>query len=154
MKKLAKLAARLYPKKWRARYGAELDALLQDSPARWMNLVDILKGAAIMQVKCRWSVRFAAALAIVCGLIGLVFWLRTGEPVAVMRLEVRTAGCGECRSQVEVRVANRDSKAARALAEGLVEKLLDASLDEALHGGGRIESVEVVSSLKSSALAR
>ncbi|HTX37985.1 MAG TPA: hypothetical protein VME43_23305 [Bryobacteraceae bacterium] len=68
MRRLVRLAARLYPPAWRARYGAEFDALLEDAGAGWSVLGDVLKGAIIMQFT-RWN--FARILAL-CGAVGIV----------------------------------------------------------------------------------
>ena len=61
-----RLAARLYPRPWRERYGAEFDALLEDSTPRAGDLADIVMGAAIMQTKMwnsYWRVALAAGVA-------------------------------------------------------------------------------------------
>ncbi len=51
MKRLALLIARLYPYAWRKRYGAEFDALIEDSKPSPMWLLDTLKGAFAAQIK-------------------------------------------------------------------------------------------------------
>ncbi len=48
MRKLIHLAARLYPRQWRARYGPEFDALLEDVNPRFGDLLNIVKGAMFM----------------------------------------------------------------------------------------------------------
>lgn len=51
MKRLVYLAIRLYPRKWRDRYGSELDALIEDSRQTGLaGLLDILKGAITMRI--------------------------------------------------------------------------------------------------------
>ena len=42
---LARLLIRLYPRRWRQRYGDELEALLEEQPARHRIFVDIVRGA-------------------------------------------------------------------------------------------------------------
>jgi hypothetical protein len=42
-------AARLYPRDWRERYGAEFDALLEDAPADWRQLWNVTRKALAMQ---------------------------------------------------------------------------------------------------------
>ena len=42
--------ARLYPRSWRQRYGAELDALIEDTGPGWRVAMDLARGAAIMHV--------------------------------------------------------------------------------------------------------
>jgi hypothetical protein len=56
MKRLMRLAARLYPKAWRERYGVEFASLLEDlKPDLGMSL-DIVKGALLMQMTSgTWS---------------------------------------------------------------------------------------------------
>ncbi len=38
---------RLYPRHWRARYGAELEAVLEQTPATPAAVLDVLRGAAL-----------------------------------------------------------------------------------------------------------
>ena len=47
---LTRLAMRLYPWRWRARYGPELEALVEQSGDTWGTAVDIAKGALIMRL--------------------------------------------------------------------------------------------------------
>jgi hypothetical protein len=48
MKRWVALAARLYPAAWRARYGQEFEALLEDLEPGWRELADVAGGAVIM----------------------------------------------------------------------------------------------------------
>jgi hypothetical protein len=48
---LARGALRLYPLAHRRRYGAELEALLEDSPAGLLTVLDLLRGAATAHVR-------------------------------------------------------------------------------------------------------
>ena len=50
MKMWIKLAVRLYPKTWPARYGVEIEALIDDVPPRWTDLSDPSRGA-LMQLR-------------------------------------------------------------------------------------------------------
>ena len=50
MKRLLRVAARLYPRAWRDRYGREFDALIDDLTPRWRNVFNIVAGALIMQM--------------------------------------------------------------------------------------------------------
>jgi hypothetical protein len=50
MKRWVRWAARLYPAQWGARYGAELDALMDDAGLRWRDGADVLKGALLMRM--------------------------------------------------------------------------------------------------------
>jgi LPS O-antigen subunit length determinant protein (WzzB/FepE family) len=59
----------LYPKAWRNRYEREFVALLEDVPASWTTLFDVLGGALKMQMKIWSSWKIVAAFAIA----GLLF---------------------------------------------------------------------------------
>jgi len=50
MRILLKFAANLYSAWWRARYGPEFAALLEDAPPRWTDVLDLFKGALKMQI--------------------------------------------------------------------------------------------------------
>jgi uncharacterized protein involved in exopolysaccharide biosynthesis len=63
-----RLAARLYPARWRQRYGAEFDALLEDATPTWRNAVDVGWSALEMHMNM-WSF---PKLAVVCGLAGAI----------------------------------------------------------------------------------
>jgi hypothetical protein len=54
MKHLVRLAAKMYPKPWRERYGEEFEALIEDAGVNVRILFDVLAGAALMQVQ-RWQ---------------------------------------------------------------------------------------------------
>lgn len=45
MKRLARWLARLYPRQWRARYGAEFDALLEDMNLTWRDVFGVALAA-------------------------------------------------------------------------------------------------------------
>jgi hypothetical protein len=65
-------AAYLYPAAWRARYGAEFDALLDDANVRWRDLADVLRGAFIMQLTSWKSYgKTAVAAAVACAILAL-----------------------------------------------------------------------------------
>jgi hypothetical protein len=65
MRTLIRLAAKLYPHSWRERYGAEFEALLNDTHADSGMALNVLKGAALMQFHRWWkagtAVLFGAA---------------------------------------------------------------------------------------------
>lgn len=50
MKHLMRWAVRLYPSAWRARYGGELEVLMEDAGPRWTDIFDLLRGALTMQM--------------------------------------------------------------------------------------------------------
>ena len=90
MKRWVRCAARLYPASWRARYGDEFEALLEDAPLRWADFWDIVRGALTMQMKIGTFARVAGA----CGLAGLaiaaVFAVRAPSmyrSTAVLKME-------------------------------------------------------------------
>src|SRR6185369_17203332 len=70
MKRRLRLAARLYPRNWRDRYGDEFEALLDDVSPSWGDAADILRGAVKVHLTSgssflRWSA--------IMGAIGLIF---------------------------------------------------------------------------------
>ena len=50
MRRWLKLAARLYPRAWRERYGEEFDAVLQDYQPGWREFANVIAGALSMQI--------------------------------------------------------------------------------------------------------
>jgi hypothetical protein len=68
MKRLTRFLARLYPARWRERYGAEFDALLEDATPKPRDAFDILWGAFRMQVST-WSF---GRITLACAAIGLL----------------------------------------------------------------------------------
>jgi hypothetical protein len=71
MNRLAKWTMRLYPARWRRRYGDEMDALLADTGADARVVADLVKGGVRMQFKT-WSL---LKLALVLGFAGLLVGL-------------------------------------------------------------------------------
>jgi uncharacterized protein involved in exopolysaccharide biosynthesis len=61
----------LYPAAWRQRYGEEFEALLEDSPAGFSSLFDLLKGAIRMQISVPSFPKLAVLLSITGLLAGL-----------------------------------------------------------------------------------
>src|SRR4051812_50122754 len=51
MKRWIGLAAKLYPRAWRQRYGEEFDALVEDMQPSWRQLTDVTRGAMQMQIR-------------------------------------------------------------------------------------------------------
>jgi LPS O-antigen subunit length determinant protein (WzzB/FepE family) len=68
MRSLVRWAARLYPAAWRARYGEEMEALLEDVGPGGGDLWDVLRGALFMQMT---SLSFGKILA-GCTLAGVL----------------------------------------------------------------------------------
>ena len=68
MKRLLRVAARLYPRVWRERYGEEFDVLIDDLTPRWRHVFNIIAGALIMQISRLTLV--PVAMAIVGAVVG------------------------------------------------------------------------------------
>ncbi len=94
MKRLVRAAAALYPGRWRARYGAELDALIEEAGGGWRELADVSKGAMAMQIRWGGWRRMVAGCAM-AGLLtaGAIAWQTPAryQSVAVMRIAARGA---------------------------------------------------------------
>ena len=75
MSKLASWMIRLYPKRWRARYGDELGALLADTGADARIVADLCRGGMRMQLKTWPFLKLAFAL----GLLGLLLGAGIGQ---------------------------------------------------------------------------
>jgi uncharacterized protein involved in exopolysaccharide biosynthesis len=69
MRGLARILICLYPASWRARYGEEFEALLEDSPITFQSTVDLLKGAIGMHLSVPQFPKLAVILSI-AGLAG------------------------------------------------------------------------------------
>jgi hypothetical protein len=68
MKRLMLTFARLYPGSWRRRYGDEFETLLEDSGATWRGALDVLRGALMMHMNTRSSIK-TVVLATLIGLL-------------------------------------------------------------------------------------
>ena len=78
MNRLTKPFVRLYPAKWRKRYGSEFEALLEDVSLGWSAHFDLLKGAIRMQ----FSTPSFPKLALMLSLAGLLAGLAASYVVA------------------------------------------------------------------------
>jgi uncharacterized protein involved in exopolysaccharide biosynthesis len=91
MKTLVRWAARLYPAAWRARYGAEMAALLEDVGPGGSDLWDIVRGALSMQMMSLsfWKILAGCAGA---GVLAAGIWSATLPEryvsTAVMRISL------------------------------------------------------------------
>ena len=93
MRRLRHGAARLYPREWRVRYGEEFDALLDDMPPRWRDVVDITAGALVMHMSRLALV--PVALAAAGGLAGAALSFATAPVYAAssfIRLQTGQGG--------------------------------------------------------------
>ena len=89
---LARRIIWLYPRAWRARYADEMIALLDQSPARWRDVVDLASGAVWEGIYTNELFRLNAVAVWVCGcwLLGLA--LASALPVVSLGLTtVRTS---------------------------------------------------------------
>jgi hypothetical protein len=73
VKRLIRLAAKLYPGPWRDRYGEEFEALLDDAGAEGWIAFNVLGGAVLMQVQ-RWLKVGTGALLAMVALFALSRW--------------------------------------------------------------------------------
>jgi hypothetical protein len=69
MRKIIHFAVRLYPAPWRERYGPEFDALLEDMNPGFRDLLNIVKGALLMQLRLS-NIPLMAAVFALLGILG------------------------------------------------------------------------------------
>lgn len=90
MTRFARLVVRLYPSRWRKRYGRELDALLEDIDAGALDVGNVICGAIAMRISSiGW---IPAGLALAGALTGTIVALRQPrlyESSATIRLQAR-----------------------------------------------------------------
>jgi capsular polysaccharide biosynthesis protein len=77
MSRLIRFIARLYPRSWRQRYGAEFDALLEDVRPDGPTVANVLTGALVMHIRTwkSWKILGVAAMfgaAVVAGLFAAI----------------------------------------------------------------------------------
>jgi hypothetical protein len=89
MKSIVRILARLYPASWRARYGAEFDALLEDVTPSARQALDVFLGAMSMQMTT-WNF---GRILIVGGVAGLALasigaFLRPAQYVSSTNVEI------------------------------------------------------------------
>src|SRR3981189_1283034 len=65
-----RFAARLYPEPWRAGYGVEFEALLEDASGDWRDVLDVLSGALKMHITTWAFGKVAAGF----GVVGAILW--------------------------------------------------------------------------------
>ena len=75
MRLLTRWAARLYPAAWRARYGDELEILMEDAGPCWTDVVDLLWGAMNMQMRSVGFWKIAAAFTVAGALVSAAWSL-------------------------------------------------------------------------------
>jgi hypothetical protein len=114
MKRIFRLATRLYPAWWRQRYRTEFEALLEDVKPGWREFFDVINGALTMQI------RTLGTIPIVCTLAGAI----VGGVIAI-----RTPALFASSATIRLRagdIANAKSAAAQELRASL-EKALGES---------------------------
>jgi uncharacterized protein involved in exopolysaccharide biosynthesis len=83
-------AARLYPARWRQRYGTEFGALLEESGGGWDAMADVIRGALAMRMRSGSIWKFVAACGVIgAAIAGLVSWRtpKVYESIAVLRMD-------------------------------------------------------------------
>ncbi len=80
MRRWIALAARLYPRSWRERYGDEFDALVEDATADWRQLLNVTRSAITMQVSDHIrEIKLAGALMLAGALLAIAASYRVPE---------------------------------------------------------------------------
>ncbi len=74
MRGLIRLAARLYPRAWRRRYGVEFAALIEDSGFGWRVLLDVVKEGMAMRFRAVDFRIVAACVLAGAAVAGVVAW--------------------------------------------------------------------------------
>jgi uncharacterized protein involved in exopolysaccharide biosynthesis len=70
----------LYPRRWRERYGAEFDALMEDVEPDWQEFANVLGGALKMQMRSETAyLKLAAVLGVIGVIVALGASLRVPE---------------------------------------------------------------------------
>jgi len=75
MKRIFRLATRLYPAWWRQRYRTEFEALLEDVKPGWREFFDVITGALTMQIRTLGTIPIVCTLA--GAIVGGVIAIRT-----------------------------------------------------------------------------
>src|ERR1039457_4211599 len=103
MKTLVRGAARVYPAAWRARYGVEMEALLEDAGSGGGDLWDIVRGALFMQMTSLsfWKILAGCSLA---GMLAAGTWAAT-RPNRYVSSAVMRVGAGPAATDGEAKWA-------------------------------------------------
>ncbi|HKE25197.1 MAG TPA: hypothetical protein VKB88_22710 [Bryobacteraceae bacterium] len=122
-------AARLYPARWRERYGAEFSALLDDMRPGWRDFFDVLGGAILMQLNLPGSGKLVAALAAAGLIVAAVVALRSEDrwvSTAVMQIQPENSGDRSTvlnkLNEAQQEVLSRHSLAQIIVAENIYQK--------------------------------
>jgi hypothetical protein len=120
MRRLLALSAKLYPRAWRERYGAEFDALMEDVEPDWQELANILGGAVKMQMKSSTAyLKLAAAMAVLGALAALGVSFRLPDRYVSSAVLKMTPAKDEVDNQAAGRLTNmqQDVLSRNSLAE-------------------------------------
>ena len=95
MKRILRFVVRVYPRRWKERYGAEFDALLEEATPCARDVFDVLCGGLAMQMT-RWG---RGRIMLTYGLAGIIIgcmlsFLIPGHYVSTTRLTVTPAETG------------------------------------------------------------
>jgi hypothetical protein len=169
-----RLALGLYPRRWRRRYGRELEALIEDLSIGWDGVFDLTRGAVVMQMRDFRTIPLLAALA--GASIAMVIFLRAPALYAASST-IRVAGGGgsaganSARAFLDSAVRAVPAAEARAFtaamhverggesglvkishasrdathAQAIVQQVVEAALDEAGGTAARVVAPPVVS---------
>ena len=118
-------ASRLYPKAWRVRYGREFDGLLNEVEPRWTYIVDVLRGAVMMQMRTLSSnLKLVSAVAVAGAVVALgVSFLLPGRYVS--SAVVQAGGGDDPQTLNRIQRAWQDVASRRSLAELIQRPKLD-----------------------------
>jgi hypothetical protein len=150
MKRLILTLARLYPRSWRRRYGDEFEALLEDSGATWRGVLDVLRGALMMHMNTRSSIKTVVLATLIGLLLGaatsFLIPVRYSSAVAFL-VTVPNGGNADQRLNRLMQFASDNDQSVQALHQNIkIERLrsMPASDPQWFPGGTTTEfSVEI-----------
>jgi hypothetical protein len=90
MRNWIRLAARLYPARWRQRYGEELDALIEDSGGGWRDVLDVAIGGISVQLAGRQAMIALGLTGLLLGFAGSVIF----DPMYEARVGLKVQSSG------------------------------------------------------------
>jgi uncharacterized protein involved in exopolysaccharide biosynthesis len=127
----------LYPKTWRARYGDEIAALLDESPKTWRTAPDIIAGAFKEQFNMQSFTRLALALSLaglVAGFLGSFAVTPQFRSQAVFQIERRGGGWQNMPSPAEaIAVAQQNVTSRSSLMTIVANPSLNLYAEERQH---------------------
>lgn len=125
MRRLVRWAARLYPAAWRARYGVEMEALLEDARPRGGDMWDVLRGALFMQMTSLsfWKILAGCTLS---GVLAAGIWSATLPnryvSTAVVRIDAAPREAQIQMMRLQQAALSRSSLASIIIGQNLYEK--------------------------------